>query len=237
MQQTGERDGLVAQTAAPSARAGMYLPLTMAPSTTSQRAFASGLGGYDTARKTARYLQTLDATLIGPVAARVTIEYGERAGTLRPGGGLRVQALSQERFGVDLTLAVMYRAEGFTQAEGEVEGTVALARHFGAWGVFANLVYGQDGEGKERDGELRLATLYELGDLQLGVDTRARFDLGSTARPGKPKEPTFDAQSGALAMYAWGPVALLANAGFSGVSLHGNFRSGFVALAGLGGSI
>jgi hypothetical protein len=47
--------------------------------------------------------------------------------------------------------------------------------------LFANLVYGQDPEGRERDGEVRLASLYDLGGLQLGVDARVRLDLGEEA--------------------------------------------------------
>jgi hypothetical protein len=241
VQTNGEqRDGVVAmQTAHDSAKAGMFLPLTMGPSVSSQRAFARGFGGYDSARRAARFESTVDATLYGPVAARVTVEYGERAGSLRPGGGLRVQALSQDKHGVDLTVAVLYRAEGFTEAEGEIEGVIALARRIGHWGMFANLVYGQDPEGNERDGEVRLATLYDLADLQLGLDARLRLDLGKEGeRQGKKEEEAdFDAQAGVLATYALGPVALLASAGFSGVSVHENFRPGFVGLAGLGGSI
>ncbi|MEY4512082.1 MAG: hypothetical protein RLZZ450_4204 [Pseudomonadota bacterium] len=235
-----KRDGLVPQTATQSAKAGMFLPLTMGPSTSSQRAFARGFGGYDTARKSARFESTVDATLYGPLAARVTVEYGERAGSLRPGGGLRVQALSQDKHWLDLTVAVLYRAEGFTEAEGEIEGVVALSRRVGRWGVFANLVYGQDPEGNERDGEVRLATLYDLGELQVGLDARVRIDLGAEgeSRAGKKEEEAeFDAQTGALAMYSLGPVALLASAGFSGVLLHEDFLAGFVGLAGLGGSI
>lgn len=239
--QLERRDGLAPQTATQSARAGMFLPLTMGASTSSQRAFARGFGGYDTARKSGRFESTVDATLYGPLAARVTVEYGERAGALRPGGGLRVQALSQDKHWLDLTVAVLYRAEGFTEAEGEIEGVIALSRRVGRWGVFANLVYGQDPEGNERDGEVRLATLYDLGELSLGVDARVRVALGEEGereRAGKKEEEAeFDAQTGALAMYSLGPVALLASAGFSGVSVHENFQAGFVGLAGLGGSI
>jgi hypothetical protein len=233
------QDGVVAQTATQSSKAGMFMPMTMGASVSSQRAFVRGFGGYDTARKSGRFESTVDATLYGPIAARVTVEYGEHGGELRPGGGLRVQALSQEKHWLDLTVAVLYRAEGFTEAEGEIEGVIALARRIGRWGVFANLVYGQDPEGNERDGEVRLATLYDLGDLQLGVDARVRIDLGEEGAREKRKEEEaeFDAHAGALATYSLGPVALLASAGFSGVSMHEDFRPGFIGLAGLGGSL
>lgn len=232
------RDGLAPQTASSSARAGMFLPLTMGASTTSQRGFTRAFGGYDSARRSARAESTTDATLIGPLAARVTIEYGERVGALRPGGGLRLQTLHQDRHGVDMTVGAFYRAEGFTEAEGEFEGVFAFARHLDHWGLFANLVYGQDPEGNERDGEVRLATLYELGRMQLGVDSRTRFNLGHQgAKQNSKGEASMDTQTGAMVTYAIGPVAFLAHAGFSGMQNHGNFRAGAVALAGLAGSI
>lgn len=236
--QVEPRDGLAPQTASSSSRAGMFLPLTMGASTTSQRAFTRGFGGYDSARRSARVESTTDATLIGPLAARVTIEYGERVGALRPGGGLRLQTLHQEKHGIDMTVGAFYRAEGFTEAEGEIEGVLAFARGIDRWGLFANLVYGQDPEGNERDGEVRLATLYELGLMQLGFDSRARFNLGNQSPQQANKgEATLDMQAGGLLTYALGPVAILAHAGFSGVENHGIFRSGAVALAGLAGSI
>lgn len=238
--QAEQRDDPEPRTVTASARSGMFLPLTMAPGTTSQRAFARGYGGYDSARRSSRFEGTADATLIGPLAARITMEYGEHANAVRPGGGLRLQALRQDRHGIDLTVAVLYRAEGFTEAEGEIEGLVAFARRIGHWGLFANLVYGQDPEGNERDGEVRWATLYELGNMQIGGDARVRLNLGEENKAhaaNKAAEAEFDGQAGALMTYALGPVALLASAGFCGVIVNENFRPGFVGLAGLGGSL
>src|SRR6476620_2010150 len=124
-----------------SARAGMFLPYTMAPRTDSQRAFALVLGGYDTPRERGQLEGTADVTLFGPVAARVGVLYGQSADQLRPSGGLRVQALSQATQGIDMSLGAFYRPEGFTEAEGEVEFVAAFARSFGNLGVFANLIY------------------------------------------------------------------------------------------------
>jgi len=79
-----------------------------------------------------------------------------------------------------MAIGAYYRPEGFTQAEGEVEIALALGRAFGRFATFANIVYGQDPEGAERDGELRLAALYQLNNsLQAGLDARLRADLGS----------------------------------------------------------
>jgi len=58
--------------------------------------------------------------------------------------------LRQDRHGLDGSLSVFYKAEGFTEGEGEIETLVALGRRFQALSVAANFVYGQDPEGNER---------------------------------------------------------------------------------------
>jgi hypothetical protein len=221
-----------------SANAGMFLPYTIAPRTDSQHAFAAVLGGYDTPRKKGQLEGTADVTLIGPLAARVGVLYGQSSNRLRPSVGLRVQALSQVDQGVDMTFGAFYRPEGFTEAEGEVEVVTALARSFGRLGMFANLVYGQDPEGAERDGEVRVAGLYSFTQRFLGgLDTRLRFDLGSNE--GKRRvtgEAEFDLVAGPTVMYVLGDVALIAQAGMSGVG-YAQSRWGVVTLAGLGGAL
>src|SRR5262245_28149147 len=62
-----------------SAKAGMYLPLSMAPRTDSQRAFLRAAGGYDTVRGGALFDSVADVTLWGPIALRFGVDYGERA--------------------------------------------------------------------------------------------------------------------------------------------------------------
>src|SRR6185436_1968599 len=86
-----------------AAQAGMFLPYTIAPRTDSQRAFAFVLGGYDTPREHGQLEGTADVTMIGPLAARVGVLYGQSSDRLRPSAGLRVQALSEKSDqGVDL---------------------------------------------------------------------------------------------------------------------------------------
>jgi hypothetical protein len=137
-----------------------------------------------------------------------------------------------------MTFGAFYRPEGFTEAEGEVEVVAAFARSFGRLGLYANLVYGQDPEASERDGEARLAGLYRLSQRFLGgIDTRLRFDLGSNE--GKRRvtgEAQFDFVAGPTVMYVLGDVALIAQAGVSGVG-YAQSRWGTVALAGLGGAL
>src|SRR5689334_608199 len=64
--------------ASESAKAGMFLPLSMAPRTDSQRAFVKAAGGYDSVRRGALFDSTMDVTLWGPIALRVGVDYGER---------------------------------------------------------------------------------------------------------------------------------------------------------------
>ncbi len=227
-----------AETAARSAQAGMFLPYTMAARTDSQRAFVLALGGYDQARRSAQLESTADATLFGPLAARAGVLYGQSGHRMRPSAGLRVQALSQNAHYLDLSLGAFYRPEGFTEAEGEVEAVLAFGRSFGRLGTFANLVYGQDPEGNERDGEVRVAALYTLGArVQSGLDLRLRFDLGSAQGARRvPGEADYDFVAGPVLSYALGPMALLAQLGLSAVG-QSHPRLGPVALAGLGGAL
>jgi hypothetical protein len=224
-------------TAAISAEAGQYLPLTNAPRVDSQRGYVRALGGFDSARRSAQFDARADVTIWGPVAATVGAVY-TRKSDFRPTVGARVQALNQNDHFVDMSVGAYYKPEGFDELEGEVEFVLALGHRFGQLSTFANLVYGQDPEGAERDGELRLAALYELtAPLQVGLDARWRFDLGSEqekiANEGGAK---YDLVLGPTASYAFGHVAAIAHAG---LSLYGTSpaRAGAIVLLGMAGSI
>lgn len=221
-----------------SAEAGMLLPYSVSPRTDSQRGVVKVLGGYDTPRERMQFEAVADVTIFGPLAIRAGAMYGQKSDTFRPTIGLRVQALSQERFGIDLGFGAFYKPEGFTEAEGEVEVMVMAARRFGRIGTFANLVYGQDPEGHERDGELRVGALYAvMVPLQVGLDARLRFDLGSEEK-NREKEggAEYDVLFGPTASYALGPVAVIAHAG---LSVYGTdpAKIGAAALLGLAGAL
>jgi hypothetical protein len=218
-----------------SAEAGMFLPLTLAPRTDSQAAFAVLLTGYDAGRKSAIVEGSAEVTLWGPLALRAGAVYTDAANTLKPTFGLKLQALNQKSHGVDGAIGVFYKPEGLTEGEGEIEAIFMLARRFGRMGTFANFVYGQDPEAAERDGELRLACLYTIKErLQAGLDTRFRFDLGSD--PGKRRaklEADYDLLAGPTASYALGPIALVAQAGVSAVRVT-SLQVGAAAVGGVG---
>jgi len=74
---------------------------------------------------------------------------------------------------------------------------------------------GQDPEGNERVGEVRLALLEPFGACFLvGLDGRLRFDLGSqAAKLAQHNEPTMDAVAGPTILALLGPIAISAQGG------------------------
>lgn len=231
-----EKPAAPESTAAVSGEAGMFLPTLIAPRTDSQTGYIRAIGGYDSSHRSAQMEALADVTIIGPLALRAGVLYSQKPNSFRPSVGLRVQVLKQEDAGFDLGAGVFYRPEGFTEAEGEVEVAVAFGRRFGRIGTFANLVYGQDPEGAERDGELRLGALYSVTSLfQAGLDARLRFDLGSEEGERRTEgEAEYDIAFGPTASYALGPVAAIAQVG---MSIFGRepARPGALALFGLAG--
>jgi hypothetical protein len=219
-----------------AASEGQLLPFTLTPRVGSAFAVVAGYGGYDSARGAVMESHA-EVRVFGPVALRVGTELGDTSGQVRPSVGARLQFLSERRHGVDGAVSVSYRAEGFTEAEGEIETVLAFGRAFGRALVVGNVAYGQDPEGRERDGEARVAVLGAIARrLRLGVDGRWRFDLGSdTAKLRASNEPTTDLDVGPVVAVSLGPVALTGHAGASLVRrVDGVTRMGAVALAGLG---
>jgi hypothetical protein len=225
-------------TAAHSAEDGQFLPFTLASRVDSQRALVSTLDGYDSARQSAILQGTTEINVWGPIAIRAGVVYTETVDQLKPTFGVHVQLLKQEKHGLDGSIAVFYKPEGFTEGEGEIESAITVGRRFGRTGVYGNLVYGQDPEGNERDGEVRMAAMYSLREnLHAGFDTRLRFDLGSsnTAQRIAKLEADYDLVAGPAASYCLGPFALVAQGGASLFKLsNASLRTGGIGLAGVG---
>lgn len=217
--------------------AGALLPLTLSPTVGAVPATAIGYAGYDGARGAAVAQAFAEVQVWRQLALRGGTEFSDTTHRVRPSVGARLQIISQQRHGVDGAVSVFYRAEGFNEPEGEVETVVAIGKRFGRASLFANLAYGQDFDGHERDGELRLAALARVANrLQLGVDGRWRFDLGSqTAKLQASNEPTYDLDAGPVAALSVGPIAVVAHAGASVVRRVGQDTVlGLIGLAGLG---
>jgi hypothetical protein len=219
-----------------AAAEGALLPFTLAPRVGSTAAVVATYGGYDGARG-AVMESWADVRLWGPLAIRGGAELGDSSHRMRPSVGARLQFLSERRHGLDAALSVSYRAEGFTEPEGEIETVIAFGRRIGRAMMIANLAYGQDPDGHERDGEVRAAVLGPVSRRgRLGIDGRWRFDLGSDlSHLQASHEPTTDADVGPVAEVTLGPVALTAHAGASVVRrIDIGTRVGAVVLAGLG---
>jgi hypothetical protein len=215
-----------------SAAAGSFLAFTHPAALDSQDGYATGMAGYDSARKSGLYEAAAEVRLWGPLSIRGGALYGQTNQRLRPSFGARVQALHESRSGVDAALGVFYRPEGLTEAEGELEAVVSTGAHLAGTYLLANLVYGQDPQGNERDGEIRLGAVRSVSSrLLLGLDGRLRYNLGSSAA--KP-EPKLDAFLGPAATVLVGPVALLAQAGASAFRLDAGTDVGMFVLGGLG---
>jgi hypothetical protein len=222
----------------PAARGGGTLLLSQPATLGTQHAFGSALGGYDSARRSSTFEANAEARVWGPLSVRGGAVYTGRTGTLRPAVGGRVQLLRQQDHGLDGAVGVFYRPEGLTEPEGELETVASLGARLGRSYLLGNLVYGQDPEGAERDGELRLALLRPVGErLLLGFDSRVRIDLGSQpAHRASHDEAKLDALAGPTAALVIGPLSFMLQGGASVVRLTGAAAAGAFVLAGAGTS-
>jgi hypothetical protein len=232
-----DRDGNDGAAAPPprtaaSAGAGSFLAFSHPAALDTQGAYATGTAGYDGARGSALYEASAEVRLWGPLSLRGGALYAQGEHRLRPSFGARVQVLHEARNGLDAAAGLFYRPEGLTEAEGELEAVVSAGAHLGSAYLLGNLVYGQDPDGNERDGEVRLAALAPVGGpVLVGLDSRLRFALGTRSAK---KEPTLDALVGPSATVLVGPVALLLHAGGSAFRLDAHTAYGLFVLGGLG---
>ena len=123
----------------------------------------------------------------------------------------------------------------FTAEDGLFQGGLALGGTFGATSLQMNLVYAQDGEGDDHEGEIRVAALRRVrGGVHLGVEGRFMHSLAST----DPKRATAGTPSSESML---GPVVAFM-AGSWSVSVEGGLatrdagsrQTGGVLLAGVG---
>jgi hypothetical protein len=160
--------------------------------------------------------------VFGPVrlVLRVDNVFASSNGKARPGIGAAVQLLDERKHGVASSAYVSYKAEGFTEAEGEIEGLVSFGKQLGPVHGTLNLAYGQDPDNVERDGEIALGLHVEpVHGLFTGVVGRFRDALGSNGDKGT--GILRDALGAATATYVFGRVGLTASAGIAGVKFLG----------------
>jgi hypothetical protein len=193
--------------------AGDFLPETLSARVGTVPVFAYGSGGYDSSRRGPLVDSVVEARVWGPFALRFQATYSNDTDKMRPSVAGRVQLLRQERHGVDGALTVFFKTEGFTETEGEIETFASIGRRFQQVTLIGDLVYGQDPEGNERDGEIHAAALHQWSRVMVGLDSRVRFAIGTQHGHAATTEPVFDFMGGPVATVATGPVAIFAQAG------------------------
>lgn len=221
-----------------SAREGLLLPETLSPaSDRTSRATLATWAGYDQARRSAVVMSDADLKVWGPLDFRLGVTYlpdGETTDP-QPRLGLRLRMLSQKDHRVDLAGALFYRLDRFTLDAGVIQAELAFGKRIGPVGIFANVSFDSDMEGDDREGELKLATLYQASQrFQLGFDGRLRFDLfSSDARRRARGNTSFDLSAGPIAYYGVGPVALFGQVGVTALKAE-RLRAGVLAMGGVG---
>jgi hypothetical protein len=212
-----------------------FLPGTMAPDTGSGRASGMGWAGYDGAARAPLVSAMVAARLTGRLILAVTASNSSTSSAVRPGVAARLQVLQQGSHGIDGNLSLGYRRDLFSAEGGFFQAVLGAGRRMGATNVIANLAYGQDGEGDDRDGELRVAVLRSLtGRLQLGLDARYGQSLVSTD-PNRAAHgtPSMTYIAGAVAAFTVGSWAMLLETGATGRRTQ-QLENGYLAMAGIG---
>jgi hypothetical protein len=133
---------------------------------------------------------------------------------------------------VSSTAYLLYKTEGFTEPEGELEATLSFARHLGPVRAGLSVAYGQDPEGNERDGEVAaVAHVEPVHGVFAGVVGRYRDALGSRGEAGVIR----DVIAGATGTFAIGRFAITGLAGIAGIQTQTtSMRTGLAATLAVG---
>jgi hypothetical protein len=208
----------------------------MDPST---MAVGTGWAGYNSATNAPVFTSTAEAWIVPRFSLVAGFGTTPQPGatSVRAQGGARVFVLDQQRHGVNAGIAFLYRQDRFANEDGMLEWSAMVSRRFGATLALANLVYAQDGEGDDREGEIRLIGMHDLGSgLHLGLDNRVRRSLGSSdPHRSQHSNPTLEFNAGPLLAYTMGRWSLMSEAGISGQKVD-RLRTGMLVLGGVGAS-
>jgi hypothetical protein len=214
---------------------GLFLPETLSARVGGTQVVGYGSGGYDSSRRGPLIDSVVEAHVWGPFAVRFQGTYSNDTDRIRPSVAGRAQFLRQERHGMDGSVTVFFKTEGFTETEGEIETFLSLGRRFQNATLIGDLVYGQDPEGNERDGEVHGALFHQARWLMYGLDSRVRFAIGTQHGHAAMTEPVFDFLAGPIATAATGLGAVFAQAGPSAFQLNNEpTHVGMAVLVGLG---
>lgn len=197
-----------------SASAGAFSSWTTSARSDTQRAAARVTGGYDGAGKGATFDSGAEVQLTNRVGLRATGSASPASGGL----GLRFEgkldALRQEKNGIDVAFAGGYESRGFNEVPA-VAGTLALGRSLGRLQLLANVGYARGLEDSEQYGSAGLAGIYQAGQqLQLGVDSRLRIDLERDDDE-PPGEREWELLAGPTVTFTMGSFAVIAGTGLA----------------------
>jgi hypothetical protein len=222
-----------------SADPALFLPGAVAAASGSHRVVGVGWGGFDAATHDPLLGATVEAVLGSRLAIGAGVTYAaatnSQPAAARPTVVVRLQILDQRRHGLDAGVAVGYGQERFAEEQGLFRGSLAGGWRSDHATLLANLTYGQDGEGDDHEGDIRLAGLYRVGrNLHLGLDGRVWKLLDSTdpnlAQHGTPSLEFTAGPVAALTTRSW---ALLVATGVSGVR-RGTLQTGPIVLGSVG---
>jgi hypothetical protein len=204
-----------------SREATRFLAGTASAVVAASPATTAAFGGWDGAARTPVFSIGTEIRVFRRVALVAGVGYGSAAASdagLRPQLGVRVQLLTQPASGLDASAGFTFRQDRFTSEDGMFQGALALGRSFGETTAVLNVVYAQDGEGDDHEGEVRLAGVRRVrGGLHVGVEGRYMHSIDSTdPHRAALGTPSMEAMAGPLVEYLAGSWVLLAEAGVSG---------------------
>lgn len=197
------------------------------------RGITTGVVSWNGASKTTTVDINGEVQVFGPV--RLVLRVDNVFDKARPGIGAAVQWLDERKHGVSSSAYFSYKAEGFTEPEGELEGLVSFGKQLGPVHSTLNIAYGQDPEGNERDGEAALGLHIEpMRGLFTGVVGRYRDALGSNGD--KATGILRDALGGLTATYVIGSFGVTGTAGIAGIKTvdSGSMQTGAEAALSVG---
>lgn len=200
-------------------------------------AVGSGWAGYDGASRNPVASATAEAWIVPRLSVMAgfgsTTQPGEVR--LRAEGGVRLMVLDQQRYGINATVGFLYRQDRFADEEGTLEWSATLSRRFGATLALVRLLYAQDGEGDDHEGEIRAAVVRDITSaLRAGVDARARTSLGSSdPHRMEHSNPTFELSVAPVLAYTVGRWSVMGEAGVSAQKVD-QWRKGVLVLGGFG---
>jgi hypothetical protein len=176
----------------------------------------------------------LEAALASRISVIAGAELAQSGTHARPTAGVAFQLADPRVAPVGARVSIVYKPEGLTEPEGEVEGAVVLSRRLAGGLASLAVTYGQDPEGRERDGELAGSFLAPVGPrFAVGATGRGRHAIGT---PG-PGEPTWDTLGGAVGVVAVGRYRGELILGAEAVNAGAGADAGVLGLVGFGADL